>query len=147
MKKVEKEIKVTRYVAFDGTEFETEAECANYEGSAFGKLMTELPVISVHTSNKRLFEEDKFVEKGFTKCYALVPRTRHDIFTLNQVLSMGGSDDTAKSEDCYNLVVLQVSLCCNMVVAAKLQRPYEWVKEISNGQFEVISNIKDNVRK
>lgn len=131
MQKIEKEIKVTRYVAFDGTEFETEAKCQNYEGSAFGKLMQELEGCTL----------DHYLSDLGYQCFTLVPKTRHDIFVLGQILKMGGNEEPCA--DVYDhLTLLTVQLHCNMVIQAVVTNLEDYIKDISNGQFCVVSTIK-----
>lgn len=131
MQKIEKEIKVTRYVAFDGTEFKTDAECRNYEGSAFGKLMQELEGCTI----------DHYRSDSGHQCYTLVPRTRHDIFVLGQILKMGGNDEPCAGM-CDHLTLLTVRLHCNTVTRAEVTNLEDYIKDISNGQFCVVSTIK-----
>lgn len=144
MKKIEKEITVTRYMAFDGTEFDTETGCQNFEGSAFGALMQQLESRIVKKSN-----ELSMVGTGSpcTACYAIVPRTRHDIFVLNQILQMVDGEQRAESTDCDMPVLLCVHLRCNTVMAAYLIRPQEIVQNAGNGEFTVVSTIKETKKK
>lgn len=136
MYKIEKEIKVTRFVAFDGTEFETEAECQHYEGSAFGELMVQL-------SNSTL---SHYIGTDGQHHYILVPRTRHDIYVLGQILQMAGEDTACAS--CYgHLTQLDVTLGCNTVAAVHLTDIEEYIRERSNGQYTVVSTIKPEEKK
>lgn len=129
MKKIEKELTVTRYVAFDGTEFETEQECQNYEGSAFGLLMQQLDAAIV-------FEDGSH---GF-KSYFLVPHTRHDIFILGQILQMTGKN-TACGDAVDHPITLSVWIECNVVTDAYITKIDEAVEKISGGAYTVVSNM------
>lgn len=131
MRKIEKEIKVTRYVAFDGTEFETETACLNYEGSAFGLLIQQLENCIINTS----------VLPDGRKCYCLVPKTRHDIFVIGQILKMAGK--YTPCPDVYeHLSLLTVRLNCNTVEEADVSNLEDYIKEVSDGAFAVVSAIK-----
>ncbi len=131
MKKIEKEITVTRFEAFDGTEFETEQECLNYEGSAFGKKIQELEGCTL----------GHYIADDGRKCWFLVPHTRHDIFVLGQILKMAGNDDSCA--DIYgHLTLLSVSLDCNTVATATVENLEDFIRELSNGQYEVVSSVK-----
>lgn len=132
MEKIEKEIKVTRYAAFDGTEFETEAECQNYEGSAFGLLVQQLEKCTLK----------HFVTGPGQHGYCLVPRTRHDVFVLGQILKMAGNEEPC-ADLCDHLTLLNVSLECNTVASAEAANLEEYILKVSNGQYAVVSNIKD----
>lgn len=129
MKKIEKKTTVTVYVAFDGTEFNTDRECQAYEGSAFGQLVKQLDTAILHEDNSC----------GF-KSYFLVPRTRHDVFILEQILQM-----TGKSSGCSDAIdhpsILSVWLECNVVTDAYLTRVDKAVEEISGGAYTVVSNM------
>lgn len=132
MEKIEKEIKVTRYVAFDGSEFETEAECRHYEGSAFGELVQQLKgcmLAQIEASNRE-------------RIIVLVPKTRHDIFVLGQILKMAGSDEPCA--DVYgHLTQLTVTLDCNTVAEAHVTNIEDYIHRMSNGHYAVVSTIKD----
>ena len=131
MYKIEEEIKVTRYVAFDGTKFPTEAECQHYEGSAFGQLIEQLKGCILGMK----------VNSSGQKSYCLVPRTRHDIFVLGQILQMAGKD-TACAE-CYgHLTQLDVTLSCNTVADVNITDLEDYISNRSNGQYTVVSTIK-----
>lgn len=130
MQKIEKDIKVIRYMAFDGTEFETEAECQHYEGSAFGELMVQL---------KNCL--GSYVDRYGRRCIALVPNTRHDIFVLEQILKMAGNNEPCA--DVYgHLTLLTVTLNCNTVVDADVTNLEDYIKGMSDGQYIVVSTIK-----
>ena len=132
METIKKEITVTRYVAFDGTEFETEAECLHFEGSSFGELMKQLETCTL----------SHCVLPDGSHNYFLVPKTRHDIYVLSQVLKMGGIDNPC-SELYEHLTLLNVRMSCNTVVKVDAANFEDYVKEVSNGQFCVVSTIKD----
>ena len=131
MQKIEKDIKVTRYVAFDGTEFETEAECRHYEGSAFGELLQQLKDCTLGAY---------FSPEGH-KCYCLLPKTRHDIFVLGQILKMAGNEKPC-AEVYDHLTLLTVHIECNTVTFADVTNLEDYIADISNGQFAVVSTIK-----
>lgn len=132
MKKIEKEIKVTRYVAFDGTEFETEAECQHYEGSAFGQLIEQL--------NNCILSHQHTPDGNHT--YFLVPKTRHDIFVLQQILKMAGIDNPC-GEVHDRLTIMSVRLQCNTVESADVADFEAYVNTVTNGQYAVVSTIKE----
>lgn len=131
MEIIKKEITVTRFVAFDGTEFKIEAECKHYEGSAFGQLIQQLMDCIINTS----------VLPDGRKCYCLVPKTRHDIFVIGQILKMAGNNEPCA--DIYDhLSLLTVKLNCNTVEEADVSNLENYIRDISNGQYLVVSNIK-----
>ena len=131
MQKIEKEITVTVYVAFDGTEFVTDTECQRYEGSAFGQLMQELQgCILSH-----------YIDHNGSHHYTLVPHTRHDIYLIGQILQMAG-EDTQCSECCDHLTQLDVTLNCNVVEGVHITNLEDYILERSNGQYAVVSTIK-----
>lgn len=131
MQKIEKEIKVTLFVAFDGTEFETEAECQHYEGSAFGQLLQQLKECRL----------GHYLGSDGSECYFLVPHTRHDIFVLGQILKMGGNDKPC-AQLCDHLTLLSVHLQCNTVVKAEVTNLEEYIMDMSNGQYIVVGTNK-----
>lgn len=142
MKIIEKKTTVTKYVAFDGTEFDCPNECKNYEGSQFGILMASLENATIKKMNKLGSDT---MDYWYNAYYVIVPRTRHDIFVLDQILNIAGVTETEHitGNDCYQVIILAVSLCCNVLGNAHVIRPNELIKDWTNGQFEVISNIKD----
>ena len=131
MKKIEKEITVTVYVAMDGTEFNTEAECQHYEGSAFGQLMQELKSCIL----------SHYIGDDGRHHYTLVPHTRHDIYVIGQILQMAG-EDTQCAECCDHLTQLDVALNCNVVEGAHVTNLEDYILERSDGQYAVLSTIK-----
>lgn len=135
MYKIEKEIKVTRYVAIDGTEFDTEAECQHYEGSAFGQLMQEIKgcILSHYIGNDGRHH------------YTLVPHTRHDIYVLSQILMMV-NDQSHCSECCDHLTQLDVTLNCNIVEEAHVTNLEDYILERSKGQYAVVSPVKSGAK-
>lgn len=144
MKKFEKEIKVTRFVAFDDSEFETEEECISYEKSRFAALMQLLWERVVSYGN---VPSSTPYGTRYDKYYAIVQRSRNDVFNLNQILSLAGSEDMASGTDENKLIVLCVRLECNAIVDACLVRTEELIKNLSRGQFGVVSMIKPDERK
>lgn len=136
MYKIEENIQVTRYVAFDGTKFDTEAECQHYEGSAFGMIMQQLEGCTL----------DHYRSDSGHQCYTLVPKTRHDIYLLGQILKMAGNEQPCG--DMYErLTLLTVRLHCNTVTRADVTNLEDYIMDISNGQFTVVSTIKQPVEK
>lgn len=131
MQKIKKEIEVIRYMAFDGTEFETEAECQHYESSAFGVLLQQLEKCRL----------GHYIGGDGSQCYFLVPRTRHDIFVLSQILIIAGNDKPC-AELCDHLTLLTVHLQCNTVVKADVTNLEEYIMDMSDGQYIVVSTIK-----
>lgn len=131
MQKIEEEITVTRYVAFDGTKFNTETECQHYEGSAFGQLIEQLKNCTL----------SHYIGDDGQHHYTLVPHTRHDIFVIGQILQMAGKDTACA--DCYgHLTQLDVTLTCNTVADVHLINLEDYISERSNGQYAVVSTIK-----
>lgn len=128
MEKIEKEITVTRYVAFDGTEFITEAECLNYEGSTFGRLLHELGESMLYTTTK----------DRNCKILTVYPRSRHDIYVLSQIFKLADMDNPC-GELYGHLVLLQVRLQCNTVLSVEGCNLEDYIKEMSNGMFAVVS--------
>lgn len=135
MKKIEKKITVTRYVAYDGTEFETEQECLNYEGSAFGVLIQQLMDCMLSISENA----------GFVN-YHLFPHKRHEIFVIEQILGMAGNHEPCGNL-CDHLTLLRVKLRCNTVVSAMAMNIEDDIRDLSNGQFAVVSTEKAKASK
>lgn len=143
MKTITKEVKKNFYVAFDNTEFISEEQCAMYESSALMTFIDKLQGAIIYQDNQK----DMF---GFgndnTKCYAMVLRTRNDIFNVNQILNLGYSktDDLAHASDSFKLTILCVEVGFNnTVVNSYLIRPEKIIDNITNGSFQVVSMIKD----
>ena len=141
-----KEFKKEVYIAFDGTEFFEELQCRMYEGSSFGVVLERL--------NDRILKSGIQKELfGFgsdeTKCYSIVPKTRNDIYNLNQILNMGCNkpNDLAASSDIDNLIILNVTLKDNIVREAYILRAEKKCLEISRGRFTVVSTIKEDIIK
>lgn len=147
MKKIEKEIKVTRYVAFDGTEFETEYECKCYECSGFGNLLQQIEREILYTNN----DGDNFGYapdgKYYEKWYGIVQKTRTDVRVLNSILEMAGEKPTASGADEGKLLLLGVNLDCNTVREAHLFKIDDFITKISGNTFRAISIIKENEKK
>lgn len=145
MEKKEKEVttKSTVYIAFDGTEFQTEYECANYEKSELGVLLTELNCYGYCTEDSR----DPLLDSFGCKYYVLMPRTRHDVFVLNRILELCGSDDRFLSDNLYKPIILQIySYPFGLGKKAQIVLLDEWMKHLSGGKFSVVSLVKDNVQ-
>lgn len=151
MKKIEKEIKVTKYVSFDGIEFESEQICHAYESSKLGELLKEIDGIII----KRVNSLDIFVNKSmaiygscepYNQYYVVVPKTRHDVFILNQILEISGNrEEQVRGNDCFNMIILAVDVCCNSVCSACIIRLSDIVKDLTDGRFMVVSDIKECV--
>lgn len=150
MKKIEKEVKVTKFVSFDGIEFDTDFECRSYEGSKFGELLKEIEnriikrenVLGIFSgvTNEPFYQ----VYEPYNQYYVIVPRTRHDIFVLNQILEISGNEkEQVTGNDSFNMIILAVNVSCNTIGASHIIRLSDIVKDLTNGQFEVISNIKE----
>lgn len=135
MRKIEKEITVTLYEAFDGTEFKTDTACLNYEGSAFGMLLQQLENCILSAS----------VLPDGRKCYCLVPKTRHDIFVIEQIYKMAGKDAPCPNV-CEHLSLLTVRLNCNTVEDVDVSNLENYIKEVSDGAFAVVSAIKKSAK-
>lgn len=151
MKKIEKEVKVTKYVSFDGIEFDNDIECRNYEGSKFGELLKEIEGSIIKRVNALNVFSNLNPNEPYCQCfepynqyYIIVPRTRHDIFVLKQILEIAGNEkEQVTGDDCFNMIILGVNVFCNTVCASHIIRFADIVNNITNGQFAVISNIKD----
>lgn len=152
MKKIEKEVKVTKYVSFDGIEFDSDIECRNYEGSKFRELLKEIEnsiIKRVNALNVFSNPNDPYCQcfESYNQYYIIVPRTRHDVFVLNQILEIAGNEkEQVMGDDCFNMIVLGVNVFCNTICASHIIRFADIVNNITNGQFAVISNIKDAVK-
>lgn len=146
MKEIPVKTTLIKYEAFDGTRFDTKDECAAYEGSQFGLLMQQLEKALIKKMNHLgVSEPTYFFERPYNAYYVIVPRTRHDIFVLGQILELAGVTETEQitGGDCDKPIILCVNLCCNMLSSVHIMRPCDLICEWTNGQFEVISNIKD----
>ena len=136
MEKVEREIKVTRYVAYDGTEFETEQQCKNYEGFAFGVLIQQLEKCTL--KHFRSPEGDH--------CYFLFPVTRNEVYLIELISKLAGND-TPLGCICERPTLMTVRLNCNIVEEVTVTNLENRILEISNGRFTVVSTIKEEVKK
>lgn len=150
MKKIEKDVKVTKFVSFDGIEFDTDFECRNYEGSKFGELLKEIEGSIIKRVNTLGIFSSATNEPFYQLCepynqyYIIIPRTRHDVFVLNQILEISGNEkEQATGNDCFNMIILAVNVFCNTLGASHIIRLSDIVKDLTNGRFEVISYIKD----
>lgn len=143
MEKIEKEIKKTYYVSFDGTEFETEVECMAYESTEIGVMLAELQPCVVALSITDASMMDYFGQK---KHYMLFPRTRHDIFTIERILKASGSEDKCSSEDLYKPFMLSVGYTAwsGIVKDVAYTDLDKWMRKISNNKFSVVSLIKES---
>lgn len=145
MKEVPVKTTLIKYEAFDGTRFETKDACAAYEGSQFGLLMQQLEKSIVKKMTHIGITEQQNYFEPFNTYYVIVPRTRHDIFVLGQILEIAGVTDKEQitGGDCDQPIVLCVNLYCNVVVNLHVIRIGDLVRDWTNSQFDVISNIKD----
>lgn len=143
MKEIPVKTTLIKYEAFDGTRFDTKDECAAYEGSQFGLLMQQLEKSIVKKMTNIGITEHNY--EPFNAYYAIVPRTRHDIFVLGQILELAGVTDKEQitGGDCDQPIILCVNLYCNVVVNLHVIRIGDLVRDWTNSQFDVISNIKD----
>lgn len=139
MEKTEKEFKKTVYVAFDGTEFENERECVQYEKSEVSALLSGLPCVGYGT--------DDFVLNTDHKHYLFIPRTRHDIFTVNRVLEICGSEDRITSGEMYMPMMLNVLVIDRFGMAASLTHLDKWMRGLSGGKFAIVSLVKESEEK
>ena len=106
-------------------------QCRHYEGSAFGELVQQLKGCTLGSIVARK-----------KRTIVLVPKTRHDIFVLGQILKMAGSDEPCA--DVYGrLTQLDVTLNCNTVAEAHVTNLEDYIQVLSNGQFAVVSTIED----
>lgn len=144
MKKIEKEIKVVRYVAFDGTEFETERECEKYEGCEFCDLLKHIENDIIFTSNAPYFSPDGLV---YNKWYGIIQRNRTDVRVLNDILSMAGEEPQANGNDEWKLLLLGVNLECNTVAGARLFKIDDFVRKISGNKFTTLCMIKEETKR
>lgn len=138
MEKVEREVKVTKYIAFDGTEFDNELQCSNYEFSEVGKLLSELNCFGYVTD-----DDDVLISFG-AKYYILMPRTRHDIFVLGRILEICGMENNVTADLLYKPIMLKVNMN-NIGIGrrAEITQLDKWMTSISGGKFTVVSLIKD----
>ena len=152
MEKIEVETKETRYVAFDGTQFNTEAACLAYEGSLFGSQMMRIQKSIIHTSTmlNLVCATERYYYEPFTNYYTIVPKTRTDINVINQILASCTDNDgdiRVNAGDCDKMIILGVTLGCNTVMHAGIIRVDDWVKKMSEGKFTAVSTSKDTVAK
>lgn len=75
---------VTTYVATDGTEFDDQAQCAEYEKSALGVLKGRLHNIAINEGS----ECDIFGGCGSdeTKAYVVAPKDDEQVKTIQQIM-------------------------------------------------------------
>ena len=142
--------KVEQFVSFDGIEFDTASKCQKYEGSKFAGLIKELNSSII----KRVKALDIFTvlsdipyiyNEPFNQYYILVPRTRHDVFVLNQILKLAGNNkEQVTANDCFTMLILAVNVYSDNLGVSHIIRLGDIVKNLSNNDFEVISNIKNN---
>lgn len=144
------DVKVTKFVSFDGIEFDTDYECRRYEGSKFGELLKEIEGSIIKRVNTLGIFSSATNESFYQLCepynqyYVIVPRTRHDVFVLNQILEISGNEkEQVTGNDCFSMIILAVNVFCNTLGISHIIRLSDIVKDLTNGQFEVISFIKD----
>ena len=141
MEKIEKEIKVTRWVAEDGTEFETEHECAMYECSELGELMCKLKPCIVGMFDGGMIPFATY--SAYDKVYSLMPKTRNDYYLINRILELGGSVGKISGGNDYKLFFLGLTTSNNIICAADIVDMDEWVRDVTNNKFTVVTLIKN----
>lgn len=126
MKIETRDITVTTVVAiaFDGTEFQTPAECEIYE-------LLHQYIIGPVTKDP--------LGAGWTY-YPVNLYTRNSVYWTNHILRNATitSDDSAQGNDTEHLTILAVQIQENKVIRARLIRPEKLVWELSNGLFAVV---------
>lgn len=147
MKEIPVKTTLIKYEAFDGTRFDTREECFAYEGSQFGLLMQQLEKSIIKRTNTLGINKSNLFEP-FNTYYVIVPKTRHDIFVLGQILEAAGVTDREQitGGDCDQPIILCVNLFCNAVADVHIIRIGDLVGDWTNSQFDVISNIKDEAK-
>ena len=147
MKKIEIEETVTKFEAFDGKVFNTEAECQLYEGSNFGVLLEQIKDCIIKRENHSGMLSSDYYFEPYSAYYYLVPKTRHDINVLNKILEIAGNNkEVASGSDCNELLILCVNQGCNALSNAHIVHVDEWIKTMTRGQFTVVSTIKDTAK-
>ena len=130
------DVKETRYVSYDGLEFCERAECIDYESSAVGKLVAQLPVVKVT-------KDDGIVAKGYDITYVVIPATRHDIMIINNIVDMAADIKDvqhAMASDIQQVLLVDVALACNVILDAGIRRPAKMIEEATNGRFSLVDN-------
>lgn len=151
MKEIPIKTTVIKYEASDGTRFDTEYECKNYESSLFGMLMEKLNSAVIAKFDDLHLFGDFYSGEPFNKFYVVVPHTRTDVFNINQILNMCEHSER-QSVNPDRLQILCVQLECNEVVNAELIQVDEWINMISSGMFGLVDctdkeESKENVKK
>jgi hypothetical protein len=148
MKEIPVKTTLIKYEAFDGTRFDTKEDCFAYEGSQFGLLMQQLEKSIIKKTDTLGIRNKSNCFEPFNAYYVIVPKTRHDIFVLGQILEAAGVTDREEitGGDCDQPIILCVNLFCNVIVDVHIIRINDLVKDLTNCQFEVISNMKDTVK-
>lgn len=148
MKKIEIEETVVKFEAFDGKVFNTEEECQLYEGSNFGVLLEQIKDCIIKRENRLGIVPSNYYFEPYNTYYYLVPKTRRDINILNKILEIAGNNkEVASGSYCNELLILCVNQGCNTISTAHIVYVNEWIKDMTRGQFTVVSTIKDIVKK
>lgn len=148
MKEIPVKTTLIKYEAFDGTRFDTKEECFAYEGSQFGLLMQQLEKSIIKKTDTLNIRNKSNCFEPFNAYYVIVPKTRHDIFVLGQILEAAGVTDREEitGGDCDQPIILCVNLFCNVIVDIHIIRINDLVKDLTNCQFEVISKMEDVIK-
>lgn len=148
MKEIPVKTTLIKYEAFDGTRFNTKEECFAYEGSQFGLLMQQLEKSIIKKTDTLGINDKLNYFEPFNTYYVIVPKTRHDIFVLGQILEAAGVTDKEQitGDDYEQPIILCANLYCNAIINVHIIHMNDLVKDLTNCQFELISNMGDTVK-
>ena len=141
MEKIEKEIKVTRYVSNDGEEFDNEYECARHEASELGELMFKLQpriiarpdIVISDNIRPSTFEPDY-------KWYIVTPMTRTDWSIIHRIEELGRCEHVEPGDS--KIVFLGIGSRFNETLAVKSFDADAWMRDISDGKLSIVSLVK-----
>lgn len=137
MKEIPVKTTVTKYEAFDGTRFDTESECKFYESSQVGMLIEQLKSAIINKFDDLMLFSDMESGEQFNKFYTVLPRTRHDVFVLGQIMK-AANDDYDTPIPCDVPLVLCLDIECNLIMNAAIINIEEWVSTMTGCMFNVV---------
>lgn len=134
---------VTTYVATDGTEFDDQAQCAEYEKSALGVLKGRLHKIALNEGS----ECDIMAGSGSDESHGFVvcPKNDDEVKTIQQVMYMKSFGEwKQKHAD-------KAGVGKPLAVFFSYDDYYAWlvdigamVRDMTDGKFKVVENDKED---
>ena len=138
-----REIQVTKYVAFDGKEFDNQEMCITYERERSSKSADEFEKIPS--------AEDDACGIGFTYRYCQDDRFRvvrvrnlQDVITINDYLTSHSCPDTLLTENDTGTVQIFWMWDCEV---GRIGTPKEWKEQISQEIDEWFKKMMEDINK